>query len=48
MNAAQIAASEIAMKTITKGAGAGMDTADDIKDAAVKQGGADVKDALAQ
>ena len=48
MNAAQIAASDIAMQTITKGAGAGMDTADDIKDAAVKQGGADVKDALAQ
>ena len=48
MNAAQIAASDIAMKTITEGAGAGMNTAEGVKDAAVKQGGADVKDALAQ
>ena len=48
MNAAQIAASDIAMKTITEGAGAGMNSAQDVKDAAVKQGGADVKDALAQ
>ena len=48
MNAAQIAASDIAMQTITKGAGAGMDTAEGIKDAAVKQGGADVKEALTQ
>ena len=48
MNAAQIAASDIAMKTITEGAGAGMNTAEGVKDAAVKQGGADVKDALSQ
>ena len=48
MNAAQIAASDIAMKTITEGAGAGMNTAEGVKDAAVKQGGADVKEALTQ
>ena len=48
MNAAQIAASNIAMKTITEGGGAGMNSAQDVKDQAVKQGGADVKDALAQ
>ena len=48
MNAAQIAASNIAMKTITEGAEAGMNSAQDVKDQAVKQGGADVKDALAQ
>ena len=48
MNAAQIAASDIAMKTITKGAGAGMNSAEQAITTAGKEGGADVKDAVAQ
>ena len=48
MNAAQIAASDIAMKTINKGAGAGMNSVEQATAAAGKEGGADVKDAIAQ
>ena len=48
MNAAQIAASDIAMKTITKGGGAGMNSAEQAITTAGKEGGADVKDAVAQ
>ena len=48
MNAAQIAASDIAMKTITKGAGAGMNSAEQAITTAGKEGGADAKDAVAQ
>ena len=48
MNAAQIAASDIAMKTINKGAGAGMNSVEQATAAAVKQGGADVKEAITQ
>ena len=48
MNAAQIAASDIAMKTITKGGGAGMNSAEQAITTAGKEGGADVKDAIAQ
>ena len=48
MNAAQIAASDIAMKTITKGAGAGLSATEKSIAGVGKEGGADAKDAIAQ
>ena len=48
MNAAQIAASDIAMKTITEGAGAGLSATEKSIAGVGKEGGADAKDAIAQ
>ena len=48
MNAAQIAASDIAMKTITDGAGAGLSATEKSIAGLGKEGGADAKDAIAQ
>jgi len=48
MNAAQIAASDIAMKTITEGAGAGLSATEKSIAGLGKEGGADAKDAVAQ
>ena len=48
MNAAQIAASKIAMDTITDGAGAGLSATEKSIAGLGKEGGADAKDAVAQ